>query len=262
MPLQLGKKQYVPDSRDLRFADFKKPKITLPKVPTTFGHEKGLQWGMLGNGPDDTVTPGFNGAGDCVFAAAAHETQLWLNEAGVPSPRFLFNGQTTISDYSAVTGYQVGQDWTDNGTEIREALKYRQKTGILDTKGNRHRIGAYLALDPHNHKDVLLAMYLFGACEIGFAFPDSAWDQLGQKWTVVPGAQIEGGHDVPLVARRSGGWRCVTWGANQYMSVAFYDQYVDEAWCLISPESLKLTTGRTYEGFNLQDLNDALDSMR
>lgn len=255
--LKLGKKDHVEDRRDFKFLDFVKPSVVLPKIPQYFGHEKYLKFPMCGNGPDDTVRPGFGGAGDCVLASADHQTQLWLNQQGVPSPRFLFNGATAIADYSAVTGYVVGDDYTDNGTMIRDALKYRQSTGIIDTKGNRHKIGAYLQLDPGNIDHVLMSMYLFGACEIGIQFPSSAWSQLGKLWKPVAGATIEGGHDIPLVARRSPGWRCVTWGATQYLNLAFFQKYCDEAWAIVSPESLR-KTGLTAEGFDLQGLNDAL----
>lgn len=259
--MKLGKREFILDGRDFMFADFAKPKVVLPTLPKYFGHERSLKFPMCGNGPDDTVQPGFRGAGDCVLAAADHETQLWLNQQGVRVPSRLFNGATAIKDYSAITGYVVGDDSTDQGTYIRDALKYRQKTGIIDTEGNRHRIGAYLQLEPGNTEHILMAMYLFGACEIGIQFPSSAWDQLGKTWKPVAGATIEGGHDIPLVARRSTGWRCVTWGKTQYMNTKFYTTYCDEAWAIVSEESLKKTTGKTAEGFNLQDLNDALSAL-
>jgi hypothetical protein len=99
---------------------------------------------MLGNGPDDSVQKGFKGAGDCVFAGAGHETILWNALAGITVP---ITGKENISDYSAVTGYVIGDDSTDQGTDVRTALLYRQKTGILDSNGKRHKIGPFLALD-------------------------------------------------------------------------------------------------------------------
>ncbi len=103
---KLGKQAATYDKRDLQFAYYR-TKITLPKPPKNFGHEKLIganDWLMLGNGPDNTVSPGFEGAGDCVFAGGDHETMLWSIEGGKPAK---FAGNNTISDYSAVTGYRL-----------------------------------------------------------------------------------------------------------------------------------------------------------
>src|SRR4029077_18940153 len=102
-----------------------------PPPPTEFGHEKLVAangWQMLGNGPDNTVSPGFQGAGDCVFAGGGHETMLWTLEAGSGAE---FTGATAISDSSAVTGYNPKDPNSDQGTDVREALKYRQNTGLI-----------------------------------------------------------------------------------------------------------------------------------
>src|ERR1039457_6590306 len=133
--LKLGKQAATYDSRDLLFAQYRTAE-PLPSHPRHFGHEKLVgdhAWKMLGNGPDNTVTPGFGGAGDCVFAGGDHETMLWTLEGRDPAT---FTGATAVADYSAVTGYDPnapldahGQNPTDRGTNVRAALKYRQKTG-------------------------------------------------------------------------------------------------------------------------------------
>ena len=65
-----------------------------------------------------------------------------------------FTGANAIEDYSAVTGYDPktpldadGNNPTDLGTNTRDGLNYRQKTGLIDTAGKRHRIGAYVSLE-------------------------------------------------------------------------------------------------------------------
>lgn len=264
MALKLGKKPFTPDSRDLKLSTYADAATILPKVPATFGHEKGLTFGMLGNGPDDTVEPGFEGCGDCVWAGGDHETQIWLNENGTANARTYFSGKTAVSDYSKVTGYVIDDDNSDVGTDVRTALKYRQKTGLVDTKGNRHKIGAYLALEPGNTNDILIAMYLFGAVGIGINFPDSAMDQFNENkpWSVVAGANIDGGHYIPLVARRDTTyWECVSWAKVQKMTHGFFSEYCDEAWAILSPESIKTATGKTAEGFNLAQLQADLKAI-
>jgi hypothetical protein len=73
----------------------------------------------------------------------------------------------------------------------------------------------------------------------------------GQPWDVVPGAKIEGGHYIPLVAKREN-LEVVTWGALQQMTDAFYQEYCDEAWAYISVEDLK--ENKSPEGFDLEEL--------
>ncbi len=183
---------------------------------------------MLGNGPDSTVSPGFEGAGDCVFAGSDHETMLWNLEA---DKQVKFTGANAIADYSAVTGYDPkapldanGKNPTDNGTNTRDALNYRRQMGLVDASGNRHRIGAYVALELGNMDQLLEALYLFGVVGIGFRFPDSAMDQFaaGKPWSVVPGPPPTDGHYVPLVAYRTN-LQCVSWGRIEQMTTYLQD---------------------------------------
>lgn len=258
---RLGKAPATYDKRDLQFAHYRTG--ALPSRPKTFGHEFFVApkaWGMLGNGPDDTVAPGFQGAGDCVLAGAAHETMVWTAEAA--NGKFAkFTGRNAIADYSEITGYEIGNDATDNGTDVRVALKYRQKTGVVDASGKRHKIGPYLALEPGNLDHVREALYLFGVVGIGITFPTSAFDQLdaGKPWSVVHGAKTDGGHYIPLVAQRSH-IECVTWGQIQAMTVGFYAKYCDEAWAILSPEML--ANGKSLEGFDLAALQADLAALK
>jgi hypothetical protein len=216
--LKLGKKPATEDARDITFRAIAPPSIVLPTPPARFGHGtlyKGDLWLMLGNGPDDTVAPGFAGAGDCVFAGAAHETMETNRLAGRRVP---FTGAAVISDYSAVTGYVIGDDTTDLGTDPRDALKYRRSTGVVDANGVRHKIGAYVRLDPKDWDQLMQAVYVFAAVGIGFEFPASAMEQFdhGEPWDVVPGSPIEGGHYVPVMGRsglNTGG--VITWARRQ-----------------------------------------------
>jgi hypothetical protein len=262
---KLGKKPATYDKRDLTFAQYRTSE-PLPSHPKHFGHEKLVganAWQMLGNGPDNTVVKGFKGAGDCVFAGGDHETMLWTLEGGNPAK---FAGANAIQDYSAVTGYDPnapnGPDGnpTDKGTVTRDALKYRQKTGLIDDTGKRHKIGAYVAVEPGNLDQLLEALYLFGIVGIGIKFPGSAMDQFndGKPWSVVAGAEIEGGHYIPLVAYRKN-LECVTWGRIQQMTTQFFKTYCDEAWALLSPEMLK--SGKSIDGFNLAQLQQDLKAI-
>lgn len=260
MTLKLGKNPATTDDRDFKLAKYVDLATVLPKIPSTFGHEAGVAYPMCGNGPDDSVRPGFEGAGDCVFAGADHETQTWRHAAGLPAATF--NGATAIHDYSAVTGYIIGDDSTDRGTDVRDALNYRRKTGVVDAHGTRHKITAYLSLDPGNVDHLYAAMWLFECVGIGINFPQSAMDQFNENkpWSVVKGSPSDGGHYIPLVAKRKT-LEVVTWGKVQEMTLSFFKVNCDEAYAILSPESIANASKKSAEGFDLKALQADLAAL-
>lgn len=259
MTLQLGKTPATHDHRDLTFAKYRDPEVKLPKV---FGYGKLIDsWEMLGNGPDPEMPADFEGAGDCVWAMAAHTTMLRSRAAGTgpnggPIP---FTTRGVLNDYSKATGYNPVTGANDNGTDMRVALKYRQKTGIIDANGKRHKIGAYVALEPGNLTQMLEALYYFGATEIGIEFPSYAMDQFNQHkpWAVKTGGQIEGGHAIPIVLNP---YQVVTWARLQPVTAGFLTKFCDEAWAVISPEFLK--AGKAPNGFDLAQLQTDLANLQ
>jgi hypothetical protein len=257
--LKRGKAPATYDKRDLKFRDFVVPE-RLPTPPSRFGFGAVLSdWGMLGNGPDDSVQQGFLGAGDCVFAGADHETMLWSAAARHP---VTFSGANAIADYSALTGYVIGDDATDNGTNVRDALGYRRSTGVVDAAGARHVIGAYVSLEPGNWEELIQAAYVLLVVGIGIQFPDSAMDQFdrGEIWSVVPGARIEGGHYVSVTGRRAADdIGLISWGRRQGMTRSFYTTYCDEAWGIISVD--ELDNGKNVRGLDYAALEAALKQL-
>ncbi|HEY2282917.1 MAG TPA: hypothetical protein VGH60_05125 [Solirubrobacteraceae bacterium] len=249
--LRLGKKPATDDPHDLLFTKYVDA-AQIPPAPTEFGHEKLIPpkgWGMLGN--DEW--------GDCAWAGPAHETMLLSTEGGHPAT---FTTTGVLSDYAAGTGFDPkagppGSNPTDQGSNVREVLGYRRKTGIVDASQKRHKIGAFVKLEPKNLAQVYQAMYLFQTVGIGIEFPGSAMEQFheGKPWSVVPGAQIEGGHYVCCVAKRQN-IDIVTWGALQQMTVEFFEKYCDEAWAYLSTEDLQKE--KDPEGFNLSQLKEDL----
>jgi hypothetical protein len=145
----------------------------------------------------------------------------------------------------------------DQGSDVREVFLKRQNPGLLDVNGNAHKVGVFVALEPTNLTDLWEALYLFENVGIGINFPTSAMDQFnsGQPWSVVNGAQIEGGHYIPLVGHPSTNtWTCVTWGQRQTMTPQFLTTYCDEAWAYITPERYNAVTGQTLEHWKDADL--------
>lgn len=250
MDLKLGKTPARPGAVSLKFSTYLTPK--LPAPPATGGHQDLLTHvvlGMLGN----------DQYGDCVWAGAAHETILWNEEAVAVVD---FSDQSVLSDYSAVTGFNPKDPNTDQGTDVQVAAAYRQKTGVLDAQGKRHKVGAYLALKKGSQAEIMQAIYLFGAVGIGIEFPGSAMDQFnaGEDWTVVKGAKIEGGHYIPGVSYDPEFVYVVTWGKVIRASWAFIKKYMDEGVVYLSPEML--VAGKSLEGFDLAQLQADLAAIK
>lgn len=249
--LHLGKQPATRDERDLRLGTYL---TQLPAVPYTFGHQgvfPTVGWQMLGN---DEV-------GDCAVAGPAHEHMLW-RKAAHPDTHPSFATAGVLADYSAISGYRPGDPSTDVGCNVRDVAKYRHHTGIVDAHGHRHKIAAYLRMDQQNVTHLKAAVYLFGTIGLGILVPDSAMAQFNvhQPWDVVPNAQIEGGHYVPLVGWDGAYWYVVTWGTLQRMTPRFLMRYCDEAWAYIARDYL--ASGRTPEGFNMAQLHADLAAVR
>ncbi len=245
--MKLGKTTARKDSVTFKLKDY--VNLSVLKVPATFGHEQLVPlWSMFGN----------DQYGDCVLAGAAHETLLWNEEGGHPVG---FSDHAVLSDYSAITGFNPNDPNSDQGTDMQVAASYRRKTGIIDNTGKRHKVAAYLSITPGDVHEHLVAAYLFGAVGIGINFPASAMTQFNahQTWKIVTGSQIEGGHYIPLVARRKSHFIAVTWGELQPMTDGFFKKYNDESIAYVSLEAL--TNGKSIEGFDAATLEADLQKL-
>lgn len=248
-----GKLDFVESYKDIKLGNYLDTGV-LPALPTDaagnylpIGNLDAINaitksgWGMCKN---DTI-------GDCAVAGPEHETKLYTY---LGSYMALFTDANSIADYSAISGYNPNDPSTDTGCVVRDVLNYRVKTGMIDGKGVRHKIGAFAAVDQTKEYEVLMGLYLFGIIGIGIQFPDSAMTQFnnGQPWDVVKGAKIEGGHYVCILYFDGTYFWCVTWGAIQKMTLAFFLKYVDEAWIPFSTEFMKNNVSPL--GFNLAQL--------
>jgi hypothetical protein len=251
--LKLGKREATTDARDLLLSNYLDAAVALPEPPKVFGFGRIYSdWGMLGN----------NQYGDCVFAGSDHETMLWNKVRHGHDVEM--SADAALADYSDVTGFNPNDPNTDQGTYVRDALKYRKATGVRDALGNRHKIAAYVALSPKDWHQLLTASYIFGAVGMGFEFPNSAMDQFyaDEPWDVVPGATIEGGHYVPVVGTTNSVVQgtCITWAKRQVFTRAFYETYNDEAWAMLSEEQIR-SDGTGLHGLNLEQLKADLAAL-
>jgi hypothetical protein len=224
----LGKLPAQPARPHLKLSAVLRDRLANPPATADWQADT-IAWPMYGN----------DSWGDCVWAETGHAiNQLTFYATGVevePTERDILTG------YSAVTGFDPnagppGNNPTDQGTYIQDAMAYWRKTGIAG-----HKIVAYAALDVANLNEVRQAIALFGSISIGLNFPGSAMDQFnaGQPWDVVRGATVEGGHCVLAGAYDKDGVGVVTWGAETRMTWAFWKKYVDEAWVVLDADGMK-----------------------
>lgn len=224
------------------------------RPPRVFGHVSATTaWGQLGN----------DKAGNCVWAGAAHETMIWTGAVRRPVPPF--TDDSALKDYSRFTGYILGDDITDEGTDMSEAAKLRRQVGITDAEGKLHQIKAYAALPAGDVDTLAKATYLFGATGVGVTLTQTALDQFDnrQPWYVVKGRQrARGGHYVPCVGRNSrGNFMFITWGRLQAAEPAWVERYMDEGLAYFSDEYLHETTKLTPENFDSASLLKDLASL-
>lgn len=247
--MKLGKKDATRDDRDIKFRSILDTS-QLPTPPARFGFGTIYKdWGMLGN----------DRYGDCVFAGIAHQVMGFNKLAGHP---VTFSDESVLSDYSAVTGFDPNDPSTDQGTNIRDAFSYWQKTGVRDAAGTRHKTGAYVSLTPGDYDELMTACFLFEFVNIGVVITQAQMDQFnaGQPWDYVASSAQLGGHDIIPTGRSSlADNGALTWARRQSFTRKFYEEQNDETWVCVSPEELK--NGVNRRGLSLEKLNAALASI-
>jgi len=242
--VKLGKLEKKQDPRTLRLADYLAALPSqLPKPRrTTSWARKTQHWPMLMN---DAI-------GDCTIASTLHMQQTWRDNIGIHADYVVTDAQA-LEAYSRICGYD-GTDATDFGGVEIDVLNAWRKDGI----GGR-KIDAFVSVDRQRHNLVKMALDWFGGIYIGIGLPESAQDQVGKVWDKTDGGVSGqpyswGGHAVNIVGYNDKTLTCVTWGAKQRMTWAFWDYYVDEAYAVISRGDWMNEQGATPRGLNLDQL--------
>lgn len=246
--MKLGKQDPKVDPRTLMMADY----ITaaLPPAPASYSFASRINpWGMMHN---DTL-------GDCTCAAAGHMIMAWTTANTGHTVKV--SDASIIHAYTAVSGYDPKTGANDNGAVELDVLNYWRKTGFAG-----HKVGAFAATTLKNNDHVKTAVYLFGGCYIGLALPVSAQNQ--DIWDAAPNGDMGGnfakgswgGHAVCVVGYDDKGLTVVTWGALKQMTWAFWNEYCDESYAIISADFL--TANKTPTGFDLVALQADLKAIK
>jgi len=197
---------------------------TLDPAPPAVDYTAGItSWGMMLN---DLL-------GDCTIAGPGHLIQAWTANGG---SEVTVPDSAILAAYEAWDGYVNGDPSTDQGGDILTVCQDWQEYGL-----GGYGIAAHAEVNLTQLR-VQQGIYLFGGLNTGVNLPLSAQSQVGGVWDVVgDGATGNsapnswGGHCVAVVAYDSNYLTCVTWGALQKMTWAFFMLYFDEAHALISP---------------------------
>lgn len=199
--------------------------------------------------------------GDCVEAEQGHHEEAFSFYGGHVLVEV--TDQDVIDAYSEITGFDPnagppGENPTDQGTLIQDAMSYWRKTGV-----GGHRIAAFAEVSVADMTEVKSALAAFGPLSIGINFPASAMDQFdaGEPWDVVKHTSVEGGHCVAVVGYDAHYLYVVTWGQVQKMTQAFWNKYVEEAWAPISTEWVDSVTGLDPAGVDLVGLGEAFTAL-
>lgn len=191
-------------------------------------------WGMVGNGPDPTLTINDGQpVGDCFFAAVAHGL---MNKALVQSnggyaldPELVPVIQPTADHWVGLyLGYQnelspgkTATSGPDNGTEPVAGFKWLTAAGIIKRWG----LVAPSKLNEatYDHNGVLLACALDADAEQEF--------EHHQPWRNLPASvdPIEGGHAIYRVGFTPRYGTEITWAEDQQAARAWENNHVQQA---------------------------------
>jgi hypothetical protein len=201
-----------------------------------------------------------------------HEMMLWTAEAGTPS---LFSTVTALGYYAELTkaqngvGYDptqtdpfTGENPTDTGIDVANALKLRRTVGIPDASGTRHKVGAYVALNPGNLNELKYATYYFDGVGLGIKMCQEWMDAFtsGNKvWDEVDNPTWIGGHYITSVAWRNNAPVIISWGDPVELTPQGLAMACDETYAYLSVDRMK--NGIDLEGLDLAGMTSDLGQL-
>jgi hypothetical protein len=218
---RFGKHPPKADYRTLRLADYLTP--SLPPAPPAYdalarvatalpGYDTGALYPLDAN---DTL-------GCCTIAALAHASTVWH---GLLGKHKVMTRAAVVKLYFHLTG------GIDSGLNELDVLNYWRKHSESGDK-----ILAFASINPSRHDHIMQAVSLFGGVYIGFQCQRNCVEQFDAKKPWTPGKLTNDGHAVFVTGYDPSGVTCLTWGAAQAGTWAWWDECVQEAYAIISPE--------------------------
>ncbi|MFZ3322446.1 MAG: hypothetical protein WA190_08750 [Usitatibacter sp.] len=230
-------------------------KGVLPPPPATVDYTKGMP-ANLGMMLNDTL-------GDCTCAAYYHARQVWTFNAG----KMVTEPDRDVEDlYIKACGYDPRRGGEGPGGVEQAVLTYLLKKGAATgARGTtRHKIAAFVEVDPRNHEDVKRCILDCGVAYIGFNVPANILPRNApppSTWRVQPGSRIIGGHAVVLAGYDVNGVRLISWGEYYTMTWDFFAAYVDETYAIADTAWFDRKTRKSLCGLTLQQLEKLMQAL-
>jgi len=182
--------------------------------------------------------------GDCTIAALAHAATVYR---GLIGKQKIMAQQAVTKLYMHLTG------GVDSGLNELDVLNYWRQNSVSGEK-----ILAYVSVDVKNHTHIQQAIQLFGAVYLGFQVQENCVQEFDahQPWT--PGPLTQDGHAVFAVGYDSNSLTVLTWGNTQKATWDWWDECVDEAYAILSPDAKKADFS---PGFNFDQLQADLGAV-
>jgi hypothetical protein len=214
--------------------------------------------GMPKNLGNDTL-------GDCTCAAVYHAIQVWSFNA---AKKIDTEPDSDVEKlYILACGYNPREGGEGPGGVEQHVLKFLLNRGapIGPAGKGRHKIAAFVEVDPRNVDDVKGTIADCGVAYIGFNVPahivPPAPAEPPAVWDVHAGNdKIVGGHAVVLAGYDAKGARVISWGSYYTMTWAFFAKYVDEVYAIADPTWVD-KTGKTPGGLSLADLENQMKAL-
>ena len=220
----------------LRFKDFA---VDLPAPPPSWDSLAMASAKLPGNPPVSILCPmdGNDRLGDCVAAGLSHATAI---NQGLIGKWDVASEEKVVGLYNQLTGGQ------DSGLVMLDTLTWWRTNRFMGDN-----ILGFAKLDPTNNVAVKQAISIFGGVYLGFQVQQDAQADFaaGKTWT--PGPLLQEGHCVYAYAYDDATVKVATWAAGQLGTWDWWDATCDEAYALLSPETLVpgFCPGFDFQGF-------------
>jgi|HubBroStandDraft_5_1064220.scaffolds.fasta_scaffold202155_2 hypothetical protein len=257
MPYKLGRLRRTYDPRIPHMSALLAGQIQPPPPPPSVDWTANMP-ANLGMMLNDTL-------GDCTCAAVYHAIQVWTFNANPPIQTWPDPDVEQL--YEQACGYKPTTPGEGPGGNEQHVLTFLLKTGAPTGPDGqtRHKIAAFVEVDPRNTDDVKRAINDCGVAYIGFnvpaflmppgAAPPAVWDVQPTDTNSV------GGHAVVLAGYTAAGARVISWGQYYTMTWAFFAQYVDEVYAIADAEWVG-AKGTSPGGLSLADLETQMQALK
>ena len=230
---------------------------SLVPPPASVDYTKGMP-ANLGMMLNDTL-------GDCTCAAVYHAIQVWTFNTG---GKMATQPDSDVEKlYIQACGYNPRVGGEGPGGNEQHVLTFLLRTGApFGPKGtNRHKIAAFVEVDPRNVDDVKRTINDCGLAYIGFNVPQSVQppgEPPPAVWDYVPAhSKILGGHAVVLAGYNSKGARVISWGQYYTMTWEFFAHFVDEVYAIADSDWVE-STGKTPAGMTVDQLEAQMQALK